>query len=164
MSDNDVRDLARRAGVELKWTDYADKPREVPLDAVRNILAALGMPCQTTEDIAQSRRTLNETGTPRLVTALVEQPIGLPSTFPSDNTRAQLITEDGSRTDLNVTATANGVRLPAVKVVGYHHLEIGNKSFALAVAPSRCFSIENVAPGKRLCGPCCPDLRTASHQ
>ena len=67
MSDNDVRDLARRAGVELKWTDYADKPRDVPLDAVRNILVALGMPCQTKEDIAQSRRILDETGTPRLV-------------------------------------------------------------------------------------------------
>jgi 4-alpha-glucanotransferase len=152
MSDNDVRDLARRAGVELKWTDYADKLRDVSLDAVRNILVALGMPCRTKEDIAQSRRILDETGTPRLVTALVGQPTALPSTFASDDARARLIMEDGSRTDLDVTATTNGVRLPAVEVAGYHHLEIGNKSVTFAVAPSRCFAIENVAPGKRLAG------------
>ena len=64
MSDNDVRDIARRAGVELKWTDYADKPHDVPLDTVRNILAALRMPCQTKGDIDQSSRILDEAGAP----------------------------------------------------------------------------------------------------
>ena len=95
MSDNDVRDLARRAGVELKWTDYADKPRDVPLDTVRNILAALGMPCQTNGDIAQSRRILDETGAPCLVTALVGHAIDLPCNLRSRQQHA--LTDHGRR-------------------------------------------------------------------
>jgi 4-alpha-glucanotransferase len=152
MSDNDVRDIARRAGVELKWTDYADKPHDVPLDTVRNILAALRMPCRTKGDIDQSRRILDEAGAPRLVTALVGHAIDLPPTFNHGSSSARLTMEDGNRVDLHVTPTISGIRLPAVDVAGYHNLEIGNRDVAIAVTPSQCFSIESVAPGERIAG------------
>jgi 4-alpha-glucanotransferase len=153
MSDNDVRDLAQRAGVELNWTDYADKPRDVPLDAVRDILTALGIGCRTKADIAQSRRTLEPASAPVSVTAVAGQPIDLPSShFASDNRRARVTMEDGNELDVDISADANRLRLPAVHTVGYHRLEIANKSVVLAVAPPRCFSIEDLAAGKQLAG------------
>jgi len=47
MNDSSVRELARRAGVAVQWTDRFGKRHRVSLDTTRRILAALQLPCQT---------------------------------------------------------------------------------------------------------------------
>src|SRR6202012_3506144 len=152
MSDQEVRELAQRAGIELKWTDYAGRPRDVPLDAVRAILSALRLPCRTTSDIADSRRILAGETSPRLITASMGQAIDLPPNLDTGSLSARLTLQEGMTADCEIVRTKRGIRIAPIDVAGYHQLEIGGASTTLAVAPTRCFSIDEVAPGKRLAG------------
>ena len=76
MTDDAVYNLARRAGIAVDWRDYANRPHRVSLDTLRCVLAALGLPCQTADDLAHSRQ-VDERVMPPLVTATVGQPVHL---------------------------------------------------------------------------------------
>ena len=45
MTDEAIRDLARRAGIAVEWNDYAGRPKTVAPDVLRHMLEALGLPC-----------------------------------------------------------------------------------------------------------------------
>ncbi|HEY8580254.1 MAG TPA: hypothetical protein VIL72_10240, partial [Beijerinckiaceae bacterium] len=55
MTDDVVRDLARLTGVSASWTDHTGAAREVSVGDLRRILAALGAPCDTPSEAAESR-------------------------------------------------------------------------------------------------------------
>ena len=151
MNDAAVFDLARRAGIAVEWTDYADRPHRVSLDSIRHILSALGLGCRTADEIAHSRETLNDRTLPPLITATVGQPVRLRS---EDNLppQARLVHEDGRAVDLRPERTAHGVTLPGIEAPGYHHIELGAKRVTLAVAPRRGVTISDLAPGERVWG------------
>lgn len=152
MTDAVVRDLARRAGISMHWSDYAGKRHAVPLDAVRRILTALGLPCDTAGHVAHSTHLLEAEEPPRLKTATVSQPITLGLKHAHAPRRAQLVQEHGGVLDLEVSRTAEGVQLPGIASAGYHSLEIGTVQLTLAVAPAQCLTVEDIAQGKRLWG------------
>ena len=77
MTDDAVYNLARRAGIAVDWRDYANRPHRVSLDTLRCVLAALGLPCETADDLSHSRRSLDEHVVPPLITATVGQPVHL---------------------------------------------------------------------------------------
>ena len=127
MSDADVRDLARRAGIAVDWSDYAGKRHAVPLDAVRRILTALGLPCDTAGHVAHSTRFAGAPKSRRgLITATVGQPITLGLKHAHAPRRAQLVQEHGGVLDLEVSRTAEGVQLPGIASAGYHSLRDWN--------------------------------------
>ena len=152
MNDSSVRELARRAGVAVQWTDRFGKRHRVSLDTIRRILAALQLPCQTLDDIRHSRRALDKATVPPLITAILGRAIDLPWRRPDCPPRARLIREDGTATDVPVHRTSRGIRLQGVKAVGYHTLEIGQARLTLAVAPARCIGIADIANRERLAG------------
>ena len=152
MTDAAVRNLARRAGISMQWNDYAGKRHAVPLDAVRRILTALGLPSETTGDVAHSTHLLRTEETPRLKTATVAQPITLCLRDEDVPACARLVQEDGKAIDLEVSRTASGIRLPGIAAAGYHALEIGSVRLTLAVAPARCLTVEDIARGERVWG------------
>lgn len=152
MNDEAVRELARRAGIAVQWTDYADRRRCVPLDTIRRILSALGLPCETAGDLSHSRNILDNAHAPALITANVGEPIDLPVKITGDPLRATLIGEDGSTIELAVRRTVSGARISGIQTVGYHTVEIGQTRLALAVAPARCVTVEDITPGQCLAG------------
>lgn len=152
MDDAAVRDLADRAGIAVQWTDYAKKRHDVPLDSIRRILAALRLPCDSAADLAHSRQVLEQTQTPQLMTATAGKPIHLSICVDAEQSRARLVHEDGSVADLAVRHTARGIGVPPIQTIGYHTLEIGQTRLTLAIAPPRCLTIEDIAPGERLAG------------
>jgi 4-alpha-glucanotransferase len=152
MTDAAVRALARRAGVAMQWSDYAGKKHRVSLEAVRRILAALGLPCATAHDVAHSRHSLDEAPLPPLVTATAGQPIDLPFRLLEGPDRGRVIREDGSIAEVSLDRSVDHVRLPGIDAVGYHQLELGNTQITLAVAPARCVTVEDLAPRKRVWG------------
>src|SRR5262245_32893013 len=127
--DDAVRDLARAAGVATDWVDAADQPQRVGIATLRQILAALGYPCTTAADIAESREWLRGAGTgPRaFMTATVGAPLRLPE---GDN--AELLREDGTTVSLRDGAPLD--------TPGYHRLLVVDREIALAVAPKRCMT------------------------
>ena len=152
MNDAAVRELARRAGFAVRWTDYADKQRRVPLDTMCRILTALGLPCDTEDDLSHSRRLLDGAQTPPLITATVGQAVDLPIRAAGDPPRARLIDERGAVAEVEVRRTVGGVSLSGIQAIGYHTIEIGQTCLTLAVAPPRCVTIEDIAPGERVAG------------
>jgi 4-alpha-glucanotransferase len=152
MNDSPVRELARRAGIAVQWTDRFGKRHRVSLDTIRRILAALQLPCQTPDDIRHSRRALDNTTVPPLITATLGRAIDLPWRRPDAPPCARLIRNDGAATDVPVRRTSRGVRLQGVKAMGYHTLEIGQARLTLAVAPARCIGIADIADRQRLAG------------
>jgi 4-alpha-glucanotransferase len=152
MNDKSVRELARRAGVAMQWTDRFGKRHGVSLDTIRRILGALQLPCQTLDDIKHSRRALENATIAPLVTARLGRAVDLPWRKPSAPRRAHLICDDGTAMDVPVQPTSRGVRLQGLNVVGYHTLEIGRARVTLAVAPERCVGIADLGKCERLAG------------
>jgi 4-alpha-glucanotransferase len=123
--DDAVRALAREAGIAVDWTDAADTPRQVSVGSLRAILAALGYPCSSSGDIEESRIRLRDlAGAARtFYTATVGQPIAIGSTT-----------------------------YPPIDEPRYHLIESDGRKITIAVAPPRCVTFADLAPGARLYG------------
>src|ERR1700722_2823582 len=150
MSDAATYDLAKRAGIAVEWRDFAGRPHRVALDNLRQILAALDLPCASPNDLAQSTRTLELHATPPLITATIGHPVHVP--LEATGQKAQIRFEDGNVADLQVEGAAHGITLPPLRETGYHEVEIGPNHFTVAVAPVRCTTISDIAAGQRVWG------------
>jgi len=152
MSDETLKALARRTGIALEWRDYANKTHRVSIETVRRILCALGFACGTATEIADSRQQLESRPLPRLITGTVGATIDLPIAADRLRADARIIAEDGTITPAQLEAAPNGAKLGGPKKPGYHTLEFGDHRVTLAVAPSRCFSLTDIAGSERLWG------------
>jgi 4-alpha-glucanotransferase len=150
MIDSSVRELARRAGIAVEWTNRFGKRCRVSLDTIRRVLTALQLPCHTPDDVKHSRRALDNATVAPLITATLGQAIHLP--WRNAQPRARLIRDDGRAMDVPLHRTSRGVRLQGIKAIGYHTLEIGQSRLTLAIAPERCISIADIADRERLAG------------
>jgi 4-alpha-glucanotransferase len=151
MMDQAVYDIARRAGIAIEWRDYAERPHRVSLDTIRHILTALGLPCETADDLAQSRQQLDMRAPPSVLTATTHQPVHVPcgSDAPS---RLRITYEDGAVADIAAEQAAHGFILPPIAKAGYHRINLGPNRLTLAVAPARCVTIADVTGGERVWG------------
>lgn len=123
--DDAVRALAEEAGIAVDWIDAADRPQRVSVGSLRAILDALGYPNKSKGDIAESRQRLRQLagGARNFFTATAGQPIAL-----------------------------GGGTLPAIREPGYHQVAVGGREITVAVAPPRCVTSADLAPGARLYG------------
>jgi 4-alpha-glucanotransferase len=155
MIDEAIRDLAQHAGIAVEWNDYAGRPKTVSPDVLRHMLEALGLPCTTRSDVLASRRLLRRGSTvqalPPLITATAGRPIRL-DVGASEPRRARLSLEAGGAHDVLIPPVRGRLRMPAISVAGYHRLHTGDREFVLAVAPSRCHTLDDAVPDARLWG------------
>jgi 4-alpha-glucanotransferase len=151
MNDAAVRELAGKAGIAVAWRDFANGRHQVSIAALRRILAALNLPCETADELADSRCRLDAMARRPLITANVGEPIELPvaRTVPS---RLRLTCEDGAVVELRPDFGPRGPRLRGIDTPGYHRLELGDGCTTLAVAPSRCHTVAEMASGGRVWG------------
>jgi 4-alpha-glucanotransferase len=155
MSDEIVRDLARRAGIAVEWQDYAGQTHTVSPPVLRRVLAALGLPADTSRELSSSRRLLtkrsNLADLPPLVTAVAGRPTRL-DVGGSEALPAELILENGETRQVALLPARGRLRVPAIAEIGYHRLCVEDREIVLAVSPARCRSIEDVVPDARLWG------------
>jgi 4-alpha-glucanotransferase len=155
MSDLAVNDLARRAGIAVEWHDFAGAPKQVASDVLRRILDALGLPTATRGDLLHSRRVLQRRSTVRVLPPLISATAGRPTRLDvaaGEAQMGQLRLESGGARDVSLTPVRGRLRIPAISEAGYHRLEIADRELVMAVAPSRCYTIEDVVPEARLWG------------
>lgn len=139
MSDADVERLATAAGLLIDWEDASGVQQRVPPESLRAVLTGLGLACSSSKACAESMAWLAEQGTRsplRVVDAGMR--IDLPRTG-----AARLILEDGSTRDLRRDEPL------VIDRPGYHRVETGADSIALAVAPSHAWRVRDAAPGRR---------------
>jgi 4-alpha-glucanotransferase len=155
MSDEIVRDLARRAGIAVEWQDYAGQPHVVAPPVLRRLLAALGLPADTSRALSSSRRLLTKRSSladlPPLVTAVAGRPTRL-DVGSSESQPAELVLESGESRHVALLPARGRLRVPAISEIGYHRLRVEDREIVLAVSPARCRSIEDVVPDARLWG------------
>ena len=152
--DESVRDLARRAGIAVEWQDNAGRPKTVALDVLRYILATLGLPCGTPDDLLASRKILDDSVTqalPALITTIAGQPARL-DVRATEARPARLRLEAGGIRDIALMPGSGGLTVPAISETGYHRLLVDDREVVLAVAPKSCRTIDDVVPAARLWG------------
>ncbi|MEO9190587.1 MAG: 4-alpha-glucanotransferase, partial [Acetobacteraceae bacterium] len=153
MSDDDaLRLLAVQAGISVEWRDYADEPHRVAPDVQRVVLAAMGYPCDTQSDIADSRERLTPVpgiaGLAPLITATAGTPTRI-AVSPDSPRSAVILAETGGERDVRLHAYRDGVEVPAISEPGYHRLLIGQREIVLAVAPARASGVGDLTEGAR---------------
>ena len=150
--DDAVRELAREAGIANEWIDAADKPQLASVETLRSILTALALPCVAKADIEESRARLHEqAGRSRtFFTATQGSATPLPG-LPGDAT-AELVLESGERQAATLREQDDGAVAPPISTLGYHRLCVADREVTIAVAPPRCVTFEDIAPGERLWG------------
>jgi len=149
--DDAVRELARNAGIANDWTDAAGRPQRVSIEALRNVLRALGFPAATEADVAQSRERLRElTGKARnFFTATAGKTVPLSGI---NGTTGELVLESGTTIPIKLRQSRGTTVMPPVSEPGYHRLRVADREITLAIAPPRCITVEDIAPKEKLFG------------
>lgn len=155
MSDEILRDLARRAGIAVEWQDFSGKPHVVAPPVLRSVLGALGLPADSGRELSASRRVLTRRSSlaelPPLITAVAGRPTRL-EVSGNEPLRATLLMERGDSRQISLLPARGRLRIPPVTEAGYHRLLLEDREIVLAVAPARCRSIQDVVPDARLWG------------
>jgi len=156
VSDAAVRDLARAAGVAVEWEDHTGKQRRVSVAVLRRILAAIDLPCDNADDLRRSQEVVRATAggsTSPLITASLGKPTAIADAQANSAAPMRLTHEDGTTTDVRAQRSCGGKwLLPPIATPGYHRLDVGERSIALAVAPAQCVTVNDLAPGARVWG------------
>ena len=149
--NSELRALAEAAGIEVAWQDVSGMAQTVSEDSLRAVLAALGSPAGSPQQIRESlealRHEAEEMPAP-LLTAELHRPIpikGKPGPY-------RLTLDSGRIIDGMALHGEHGVLLPAIHEPGYHRVEFEDGATTIAVAPARAFTLEDAGGGARMWG------------
>jgi 4-alpha-glucanotransferase len=136
----DIRSLARAAGIAVEWVNAAKKPQQVPDTNLVRVLGALGFPCESASQLAESCERIaainSQSAQVSFVTADAGQPISIAAD--EDASTGLLELENGEIRDVRAERMADGLSLPGIAEPGYHRLHLRDRVVTLAVAPQRC--------------------------
>lgn len=148
-----LHQLARAAGLQIDWEDATGAAQRVSDEALRKVLLALGLPAGASAEIARSREQLREAAQHvRFVSVELGERVVLPRDFGVPG-EGMLTIESGETLPLLLHEDRHGLWILPIDVPGYHQLEQGGRKIRIAVAPPRCFSVADAAPGRKLWGP-----------
>ena len=154
-----LEELARAVGIQVEWDDASGEPKRVSSETLVKVLAALGYPAVGPEEIARSlSRRHEEDATLAFVSGDSGKALTLPDAFAGS--RAEITLESGETLVRDVDDAGT---LAALEQTGYHRLRANGREIILAIAPERCFGVDDVVPDKRMWGPAVqvPSLRAS---
>ena len=144
-----LRGLAEEAGITTVWQDYRGVVHTVGSPTLRVLLTALDLPSTTLDDVAASRTRLAAESQghgsdvlPPLVTAVVNAPIALPSGTRFAGCDYRLVLEDGDVREGRFADDGPSIVEP-IDRFGYHRFECDGATMTLAIAPTRCYGVDD---------------------
>ncbi|BAN25915.1 4-alpha-glucanotransferase [Caballeronia insecticola] len=143
-----IEALAERAGFEIEWKNAHKVMQRVPETTLRILLEKLGLPCGNATQIKQSMAAVDAEMSgrklPPLITAEVDRGIALPLSAAKSGTRYRIELESGAVIDGRFTSPKGEIALLSpIAEPGYHTLVINDHRTTLAVAPARCYTIDD---------------------
>lgn len=158
--------LATQAGLQTEWDDAWGNPQTLSPAAIRTVLTAMGLPCDTDGQCEASRARLDADdaahGLPPMITADIDRPVHVPWREAVAHRPYRVEMEDGtvvegvakrvewtSVADAGANAGPNAgpsaggsvLALAPIAKAGYHRLLIGDLHTTIAVAPPRCYGV-----------------------
>ncbi len=119
--------LAREAGLLVDWKDASGREQRVADESLVAVLAALGLPASTHDQVEESRQRVRED---------------------AHQAAHNLATADAGR-----PVRLRGLAAPVTfDEPGYHEIETDAGVVTVAVAPPRAWTVANAAPGRRIWG------------
>jgi 4-alpha-glucanotransferase len=139
MSDDLVRNLAAKAGVDSTWRDQSGTEHVVSIDTLRAVLGSIGLRCRDDDELRNSLSVveLSGHGHEPFVTARVGQPVVLPRMSGKAPTFEIELEAGGVRAITPLEVGDYFVTLPAFDDPGYHQIRTADAEFTIATAPSR---------------------------
>lgn len=143
MSERALYNLARAAGLYVKWIDAHGTPRIVAPPTLRAVLDGLGLAAGSDAQISESMDRLRNTQkiSPRLCVA----DVGAKLSLGLHEKHIRLVHEDGATHDVRID-DEGGFRLP--RHPGYYRAITKRAQFSIAAAPRRAFALSDVVDGK----------------
>ena len=143
MSDNPLHQLAARVGIARDWTDANNRPQQVSDEVLRGVLGALGHAAETSAEVTDSLAALELAQDiqelPKLLTCDVDHALRLQPWFPAGSV-ARVTDAQGQVRECTL---GDQSELPADLPIGYHQVDVDGRSLTIAVAPTRCYSLED---------------------
>jgi len=143
--------LASAAGLAVNWTDYRGQPRTVSDEALRIILAAMGLPACSKAELSGSLDKLEAARRERdpVVTAVRGRPLRMAGRAGM----ARLTLETGEQSSVALQQDGRGhVTFRVPRQIGYHRLETDDGPTILAVAPVRALDVVDLTAGRKAWG------------
>jgi 4-alpha-glucanotransferase len=143
-----IAKLARAAGLQIEWIDAFNERQTVGWSALSRILNAMDLPHDTGASCDGSLRRLTQEGgapgLPPLLTAEVDLPVALPASGWLYGRPYSVTLDNGEVIDGILSSDTAQVPMAApIAQYGYHSMTIGEFHTRLAVAPRRCFSVQD---------------------
>jgi 4-alpha-glucanotransferase len=143
-----IEALAIRAGFEVEWQNALKQMQRVPESTLKVLLERLGLPCGNATQLKQSAAALDAELSgrklPPLMTAEVDRGISLPVSAVKSGSRYRIELESGAVIDGRFTSPRGETALLSpISEPGYHTLVINEQRTTLAVAPLRCYTIDD---------------------
>ncbi|QOT81902.1 4-alpha-glucanotransferase [Cupriavidus basilensis] len=140
--------LASRAGLIVHWEDAQGRAREVEPEVLRALLSEFGLPSATVGQCEAARAHLAAEDSAQdlspLITADQDKSVPIPTVHNLSRQAYRLELEEGSVVNGMAERDTDGnLCVPAVAASGYHRLLLGDAEVTLAVAPARCFGVED---------------------
>jgi 4-alpha-glucanotransferase len=154
IGDPYLRELSTACGIETEWTDNDGVVRKVSEETQRLLIKSLGLDGDSRAQIRDSLAHLRSErdAIPSFKTMQVHRK-GALRFHDSRRRHAQIVLQNGDAFEFEVRDRGDGhIEIPAIDIPGYHTLHLGSHVVALAVAPPRCYTIDDACLGKRIYG------------
>jgi 4-alpha-glucanotransferase len=153
---SELRTLAEAAGISTRWT-HADGYEVVVEDGpLRRILTAMGFDCESDTQCRQSHANIDEelrrTALPPMLTGWCGERIPIDALSGLHGHTYELTVEGKTHSAQFSSDRLESLLLPPIAVPGYHTLEVDGRQVTLAIAPKRCFSLDDISEGERGAG------------
>jgi 4-alpha-glucanotransferase len=140
--------LSQAAGLQVDWIDAFGNRQTVRWSALSRILNAMDLPHESAGLYESSLQRLGHQGAvpvlPPLITAEIDRPIALPALEWLYGQSYKVVLDDGSCLEGTLPDDVSQPPLLApIARYGYHRMTIGRHVVTLAVAPQRCFSVQD---------------------
>jgi 4-alpha-glucanotransferase len=156
MIDHHLRELARLCGIAPHWRTHWGDERSVAQHDLARMLSALGYPSGNKSELSDSRARALRNNASRVRPPLIVMNAGERVRIPADGVHSRIgrvVMDDGACIDMRLDEYADGLVLgAALDKTGYHRLIIDDRETLIAVAPQRCFTLDDIAPNARMWG------------
>jgi 4-alpha-glucanotransferase len=140
--------LSQAAGLQIDWTDAFGNPQTVGWSVLSRILNAMDLPHDSAPAYESSLQRLGHQSAVPVLPPLITAEVGLPIVFPAlgwlYGQSYRVILDDGSCVEGRLSDDVSQPPLIApIARYGYHRMTVGQHVTTLAVAPQRCFTVQD---------------------